>query len=280
MKLTPETLSSKLGKKVDINTIDELSLPGQGFSEVSSFLRLKALKTLDLSGNRFQLIRHIKGLFDLPSITELDLSGNPVAKVNNYRLTVIHYLPTLTSLDQKPVTDLEREKARSFDPNATKDQSVKDPLSSPSKEEATQEEEEVADQPEKKFDGKLNQAAPVEEISSKLDEDDLFGPVKTKSFEFEKDEEISLDSINISGLEKKPTPAKKVSTLTFEEDDDIFASTSKKPTSSAKSTSSFLDDDLFSMTKEEKDKSTLSSEFNISSYINSQKSRSKGGLFD
>jgi len=290
MKLTPDILSSKLGKRVDIPNIEELSLPSMGFVDVSSFARLKSLKTLDLSGNRFQLVRHIKGLFDLPAITNLNLTGNPVTKQSLYRMTVIHYLPTLEILDEKTIIDTERARASTFDP----ENASKDPLSK-SAQDDDDEDEEQQNEEEQQNDNKSTDTTPTKKQSStidtteenkknKFDEDSLFGPSKTKEILFEKDEEISLDSINLADLEKKPVPKKQQpSKISFLEDDDDDIFKSSKPIQSKPTTTSKfdLDDDLFGDSKSSGGgKSTLSSDFDISTYIQSQKNRSKGGLFD
>lgn len=47
-------------------------------------------------------------LSGLPMLQELNLKGNPVADVENYRLSVILLVPTLTKLDDEQVTDDER----------------------------------------------------------------------------------------------------------------------------------------------------------------------------
>ncbi|KYR00584.1 leucine-rich repeat-containing protein (LRR) [Tieghemostelium lacteum] len=346
MKLTPETLSSKLGKKVDINTVDELSLESMGFSDCASFARLKNLKKLDLKGNRFQLIRHIKGFFDLPAITDLNLTGNPVTKQSGYRLTVLHYIPTLLILDGEEVSTKEREQARTFDPNNIPKGT--DPLSRLANQDESDEEEVqpvvksppkpveqvkpvVVEQPKPVLkpveqvkpvvveqpkpvpkpveqvkpqpavekpsnDLPKEEIKPMEVKTSKpqqpkkdlLDEDSLFGNTNKgkKKLEFEDDgEDLSFDSINISELEKKPTK-KKESKLVFaddDNDDDIFKSSSKKPTSNTKSKTftenDGIDDDLFGGPSNSSE-SKLNSDFDLDSYISSQKSRTKGGLFD
>ncbi|KAF2073063.1 hypothetical protein CYY_005618 [Polysphondylium violaceum] len=293
MKLTPDILSSKLGKRVDIPNVEELSLPSMGFVDVSSFARLKSLKVLDLSGNRFQLVRHIKGLFDLPAISDLNLTGNPVTKQSLYRMTVIHYLPTLQVLDEKAIIDVERERARSFDPeNASKDPLTKNTTDDDSEDEEEQDQNDKQDTQTKSADTTptkkpqdTTESVP-ESKTKKLDEDSLFGPSKTKQIIFEQDEEISLDSVNLKDLEKKPVVKKPAAKISFldDDEDDIFSSKSTKPIQAKPATTSNsskfdLDDDLFGDSGSSKS-STLSSDFDISTYIQSQKNRSKGGLFD
>ncbi|KAN0037150.1 hypothetical protein ACTFIV_002486 [Dictyostelium citrinum] len=286
-KLTPDNISFKIGKKIDINSIEELELSSLGFIDAtSSFSRLKCLKKLDLSLNRFQLIRNVKGLFDLPVIEDLNLTGNPVTKQSNYRLIVIQNLPTLLVLDEKKITATERNQAREFDSN----QVVKDPLKKnldnddDDDDEDEEKEEKVLEKKQEDNKQAVNKVKQhddsVEEVSKKLDEDLLFGTKSNqkKKLIFEDDEEISLDSVDLSKLEKKPVekPTKKSILFTDDDGDDDLFKTSKTTTTTKKPIN--LDDDLFG--DDNGNDSKLSSDFDISSYINSQKSRAKSSLFD
>eukprot|EP01133_Synstelium_polycarpum_P011963 gene11963-13945_t len=305
MKLTPEILSSKLGKSLEV---------------------------LDLSLNRFQLLRHIKGLFDLPAIKDLNLSGNPVAKSNGYRSTVIASLPTLQILDGKKITGEERNQS-------TTDIPTKDPLLNTDADEEEDEEEEVVSvkepEPPKAVPvavapvvqeapkpvvvvaaapvvqeapkptptpAVVAQPAPVPVAVAKpkisklekdlqkkaiIDEDSLFAPKEKKTLEFGVDGDDSLFGDvgeDLSSFEKKPkaqaAPAKKSSIVFMgdDDDDDIFGKKPSKPSSAASSND--LDDDLFSSFSSTKEKGALSNDFDMSSYIEAQKNRTKGGLFD
>ncbi|KAM9981252.1 hypothetical protein ACTFIY_003544 [Dictyostelium cf. discoideum] len=286
-KLTPDNISFKIGKKIDINSIEELELSSLGFIDAtSSFSRLKCLKKLDLSSNRFQLIRNIKGLFDLPVIEDLNLTGNPVTKQSSYRLIVIQNLPTLLILDEKKITATERNQAKEFDSN----QVVKDPLKKNIDNEEEEEEEEEQQQKvekvekviEKKQQTVKHDDESVEEVSKKLDEDLLFGTKSNqkKKLVFEDDEEISLDSVDLSKLEKKPVEKSTKKSNLFvsdDEDDDLFKSIDNNKAKTRKPIN-LDDDDLFG--DDSGKDSKLSSDFDISSYINSQKSRAKSSLFD
>ena len=53
----------------------------------------------------------ITHLLSLPELRCLWLSNNPIADEDNYRLTVLRTLPGLTKLDDKVVTNEEREAA-------------------------------------------------------------------------------------------------------------------------------------------------------------------------
>ncbi|EFA80663.1 leucine-rich repeat-containing protein [Heterostelium album PN500] len=348
MKLTPDNLSQKLGKKIDIGSVSELSLDSIGVIEVSSFARLKCLEVLDLSQNRLQQIRHIKGLFDLPKLRELNLIGNPVTKAPNYRHTVVGSIPTLQVLDGKEISNEERE--------ASKLPIVKDPLSNGGDKDDEEEDEphvvakpvpKVVEQPKstpapvaatpaptpkpveqpkptpvatptpKPVEQPKPTPKPVEqpkptptpsptpaaaaqaasseptvrevnrEIKKKLviDEDVLFeSSSKPKSISFEKDDvDDSLFSTDddLNKFEKKKPAAapKKASSITFVDDDedDLFGSSKKKSTTSTTKKVADIDDDLFGDFEE---KSGLSKDFDIDSYLSSQKDRKKSNLFE
>jgi hypothetical protein len=65
--------------------------------------KLTSLAVLNLSNNIIEDIHQIEKFKSNISIKELDLSGNPVCELNNYREIVIDLLPDLKSLDKIPV---------------------------------------------------------------------------------------------------------------------------------------------------------------------------------
>eukprot|EP00049_Salpingoeca_infusionum_P026596 m.26585 g.26585 ORF g.26585 m.26585 type:complete len:158 (+) comp8848_c0_seq1:187-660(+) len=85
---------------------------------------LPELHTLWLNHNRIQNLQTFldEVVQKVPSVQNLSLIGNPAApsimtgatrtESSEYRLLVINRLPTLKTLDQMPVTDKERAKAR------------------------------------------------------------------------------------------------------------------------------------------------------------------------
>lgn len=72
---------------------------------------IKALETLVLANNKLTKLRDIDGLSDLPNLTHLTLSSNPVTKNADYRLYTIHRCPKLLVLDFAKVKPAEREAA-------------------------------------------------------------------------------------------------------------------------------------------------------------------------
>lgn len=73
---------------------------------------LGQLTTLILTNNKLSTLKSLKPLSDLSTITHLCLLGNPVAKLEDYRLFVIHRLPNLKVFDFQKVKQKEREEAK------------------------------------------------------------------------------------------------------------------------------------------------------------------------
>lgn len=70
------------------------------------------LDSLILSHNKLSKLRDLDALSDLPKLTHLVLSGNPVCKNPDYRLYAIHRCPKLQILDFSKVKASEREAAK------------------------------------------------------------------------------------------------------------------------------------------------------------------------
>jgi len=130
VKLTFENCVTKLGKRVDPAKLDALSLPNKQIDDVGPFGKFEQLETLDLSNNRFRFERQLLGIFDAPKLKVLNLTGNAVTKVANYRNLIISRMPKLQILDNVQITDAERAAAEEW--QKSKDApSVKDPLLNP-----------------------------------------------------------------------------------------------------------------------------------------------------
>ncbi len=65
---------------------------------------LPSLHTLILAGNRIAEIDDLQGLASLKSLRFLSLVDNPLTKRVDYRLRVIHLLPSLRLLDYRKVS--------------------------------------------------------------------------------------------------------------------------------------------------------------------------------
>ncbi|XP_038662761.1 centrosomal protein of 72 kDa-like isoform X4 [Scyliorhinus canicula] len=122
-----------------LDEVEFLSLQGTYSDKIVSlgdaFLSFKRLKSLDLSRNSIVSLGGLEGLHSLEKLNlyynnvpsskeisslchlinlkELDLRLNPVTRnEENYRLYVIHLLPNLKKLDDRPVRESERKAAQ------------------------------------------------------------------------------------------------------------------------------------------------------------------------
>jgi len=80
-----------------------------------SIPNLLHLRTLSLNNNEIRdLEKNLEILVKYKQLTQLNLSENPVSEEPNYRLRVIHTIPSLQVLDRHVVTPEERVKAKEW----------------------------------------------------------------------------------------------------------------------------------------------------------------------
>ncbi|XP_050564390.1 leucine-rich repeat-containing protein 72 [Cygnus atratus] len=93
--------------------LTELYLNNNEITDISGALKhLCALQILLLHNNQLkQLGKTVKELKGIISLQTLNLFYNPLAHDPDYRLYVIHFLPSVQLLDRKSVTQRERESA-------------------------------------------------------------------------------------------------------------------------------------------------------------------------
>ncbi|NXD81162.1 LRC72 protein, partial [Halcyon senegalensis] len=93
--------------------LTELYLNNNDLTDISGALKhLSALQILLLHNNQLKkLSKTVKELKGMISLQTLNLFHNPLAQDLDYRLYVIHFLPSVQLLDRKPVTQRERESA-------------------------------------------------------------------------------------------------------------------------------------------------------------------------
>lgn len=73
---------------------------------------LKGLERLILYFNCISSVDVLKELYELPALRELDLRLNPLIRRHpHYRLTLVHNMPQLDTLDDRPVSERERAAA-------------------------------------------------------------------------------------------------------------------------------------------------------------------------
>ncbi|KAM6411309.1 leucine-rich repeat-containing protein 72 isoform 3-T3 [Pluvialis apricaria] len=96
-----------------------LYLAGQGLRIIPSLSRFHRLRYLWINNNKIQDLTFLIKNYCLTELylnnnelTDIsDLFHNPLAQDPDYRLYVIHFLPSVQLLDRKPVTQKERESA-------------------------------------------------------------------------------------------------------------------------------------------------------------------------
>ncbi|XP_021566562.1 centrosomal protein of 72 kDa-like, partial [Carlito syrichta] len=92
-------------KSLDLSRNSLVSLEGIQF--------LAALESLNLYYNCISSLAEVFRLHTLPALVDVDLRLNPVGKAeSDYRLFVVHLLPGLRRLDDRPVRASEREASR------------------------------------------------------------------------------------------------------------------------------------------------------------------------
>jgi len=75
---------------------------------------LPKLETLLLTNNKIENLPDLEPLGELRSLKLLSLVNNPVTKIKNYRLYVIHLLPQLRLLDYAKIKASEKRQARAM----------------------------------------------------------------------------------------------------------------------------------------------------------------------
>ncbi|GLD91956.1 hypothetical protein PINS_up000489 [Pythium insidiosum] len=73
--------------------------------------QFRALRLLSLGGNSLTRFSELKRLSTLQHLRQLNLSGNPLCELPNYRLRVIDMLPQLSVLDAREISTAERDAA-------------------------------------------------------------------------------------------------------------------------------------------------------------------------
>lgn len=91
--------------------VEVLSLSINNVATLTYFSGCAKLRELYLRRNFVADLSEITHLLSLPELRCLWLSNNPIADEDNYRMSVLRTLPGLTKLDDKVVTNEEREAA-------------------------------------------------------------------------------------------------------------------------------------------------------------------------
>ena len=90
--------------------LKKLSLAGNFMQHVPKCLaQLPLLEVLDLSGNNLSLLRELRVLSSLQNLHELSTLGNKLCALPQYRSYIVFTLRSLSSLDTRQVSDVERQ---------------------------------------------------------------------------------------------------------------------------------------------------------------------------
>jgi len=103
-----------------LDSLVTINARSNSIRDVSYLAGLLSLSTLDLSENKIASATCLRGLSLNTSMEKLWLQGNPVAKVTRYRAQMIHLLPSLSELDDKP-----------FPPSSTRAKALKSRIPKP-----------------------------------------------------------------------------------------------------------------------------------------------------
>merc|ERR1711939_1148883 len=94
-----------------LTKLSQLSLEDNYIDSLDTFSALHGLLELYLSNNLIEELRSILMLKPLPKLVVLDLSGNGLCSVQDYRLYTIFHLRKLKVLDGITVTQVEQQDA-------------------------------------------------------------------------------------------------------------------------------------------------------------------------
>ncbi|RLN69388.1 hypothetical protein BBJ29_000207 [Phytophthora kernoviae] len=97
------SLATDVSPKLEVLHLDENKL-----TTLSGVENLPALSSLSLQQNNIETLEAVQQLEQLSKLTTLDLTGNPVTQWEDFRLSIILLVPTLTHLDDELLTDEDR----------------------------------------------------------------------------------------------------------------------------------------------------------------------------
>ncbi|XP_065896943.1 cilia- and flagella-associated protein 410-like [Dysidea avara] len=95
-----------------LENVEVLNLSSNKISTLEDVAYCKSLRELFIRKNKISSFTELEHLKQLPNLTVLWLSENPLVTSTNYRLHVIRTLPHLKKLDNKVITEEERDRAR------------------------------------------------------------------------------------------------------------------------------------------------------------------------
>ncbi|OWZ20070.1 hypothetical protein PHMEG_0005574 [Phytophthora megakarya] len=91
-----------------LTNLQELYLQHNNVTDISPLTMHDELRVVDLEGNCVADIGQIEQLAFCPHLRSLNLTGNSVETVQQYRQIVANFVPQLVSLDDRALSDIER----------------------------------------------------------------------------------------------------------------------------------------------------------------------------
>nr|XP_039256428.1 centrosomal protein of 72 kDa-like isoform X2 [Styela clava] len=107
-----EKIASLSTSLSNFSRLQQLDVSRNAISSLDGLAHLKYLETLNLYYNQIPDLKEVFKLRKNQSLKNVDLRLNPVTKTEpDYRLFVVHMLPLLRTLDDRPVRESERKAA-------------------------------------------------------------------------------------------------------------------------------------------------------------------------
>jgi len=91
-----------------------LDLSRNDITKLKGIEQNEFLRFLDMSGNKINKVRQVSYIEELPLLTELDMSFNPIQERKCYRLQILYKIPQLRKLDGVDITAKEKIKAENL----------------------------------------------------------------------------------------------------------------------------------------------------------------------
>jgi Leucine-rich repeat (LRR) protein len=109
-----EGFSSAVAQITDGENIKFLDFSFNKFDEIhDDIASFKNLSSLYLTGNNIRTFRDVLKLKGL-NLRALSLHGNPITQRKNYRLKVLHLIPSLHKLDFTAITRADRDRVKTW----------------------------------------------------------------------------------------------------------------------------------------------------------------------
>lgn len=97
-----------------LKKLTSLDLSRNDITKLKGLEQNEFLRFLDMSGNKIDKVGQVSYIEELPLLTELDMSFNPIQERKCYRLQILYKIPQLRKLDGVDITAKEKIKAENL----------------------------------------------------------------------------------------------------------------------------------------------------------------------